>query len=203
MSRAAHGYDAAHAADAAEVRKVTRLPREERSGDSPNNISAAELVGQCGAEGGGSYPSGAAAQSTPSHGGSSVAVSSHNCPGGSKGSPGASSRGKTLKPEQVRERLAFVREHRALGYRWTQIAALIGMHPASLQQWFELTHAREIPTTTTVRKCLKCERAFDSEGPGNRMCSSCRSHSHILSPYAPDPGGHTGRRVMPMRGPRK
>jgi hypothetical protein len=41
--------------------------------------------------------------------------------------------------------------------------------------------AEAIPATK-LRKCLCCGRSFNSEGPGNRLCQSCRhtasSHDH-------------------------
>lgn len=37
---------------------------------------------------------------------------------------------------------------------------------------------------TTRRACLRCRRGFDSHGPGNRMCDSCRTRSADASPYA-------------------
>lgn len=33
-----------------------------------------------------------------------------------------------------------------------------------------------------LRPCLCCRQPFESEGPGNRMCSGCRTKS--VSPYA-------------------
>ncbi|MEA3002316.1 MAG: hypothetical protein QOH81_1104 [Sphingomonadales bacterium] len=38
---------------------------------------------------------------------------------------------------------------------------------------------------TVCRPCLRCERPFDSTGPGNRLCDGCRQKSWDLSPYAP------------------
>lgn len=37
---------------------------------------------------------------------------------------------------------------------------------------------------TQRRSCLRCRRAFDSLGPGNRMCDPCRARSAEASPYA-------------------
>lgn len=37
---------------------------------------------------------------------------------------------------------------------------------------------------TQRRPCLRCRRAFDSHGPGNRMCSACREKGSDASPYA-------------------
>jgi hypothetical protein len=38
----------------------------------------------------------------------------------------------------------------------------------------ESTRRPSAVQSTTKRNCLKCARRFDSEGPGNRMCVSCR-----------------------------
>lgn len=31
-------------------------------------------------------------------------------------------------------------------------------------------------TDTTPRRCLRCQKMFDSEGPGNRLCQPCKSN---------------------------
>lgn len=38
------------------------------------------------------------------------------------------------------------------------------------------------PIPTRDRKCLRCGKIFETEGPHNRMCHPCRTHD--LSPYA-------------------
>jgi hypothetical protein len=157
--------------------------------------------------GGGSYPSGAAAQSTPSHGGSSVAASSRNYPGAAKSASGDlhARHGKTMTPEQRQERIAFIKDHRERGYRWNQIAALLDMRPNALSDWWKWnTQTKFDPKPPTQeRKCLCCGDQFESEGPGNRLCPRCRAQSHVLSPYAPDPGGDLGKRVTPRRNGRR
>lgn len=40
------------------------------------------------------------------------------------------------------------------------------------------------PKPTTRRPCLCCRRAFDSHGPGNRLCDPCRVRSAGESPFA-------------------
>jgi hypothetical protein len=42
--------------------------------------------------------------------------------------------------------------------------------------------AEEPPRQTVIRPCLCCRAPFESEGSGNRMCSSCRTRN--VSPYA-------------------
>lgn len=39
----------------------------------------------------------------------------------------------------------------------------------------------------TSRACLKCGRAFDSMGPGNRLCKSCNSSNNSLSKLQKQP----------------
>lgn len=34
------------------------------------------------------------------------------------------------------------------------------------------------------RPCLCCRRTFESAGPGNRLCGTCRGRSSDVSPYA-------------------
>lgn len=38
-------------------------------------------------------------------------------------------------------------------------------------------HANKITRTpkTPQRRCLSCQKMFDSTGPGNRICTSCKS----------------------------
>lgn len=40
------------------------------------------------------------------------------------------------------------------------------------------------PRPVKRRPCLCCERPFDSEGPGNRLCMGCRVKASEVSPYA-------------------
>lgn len=51
----------------------------------------------------------------------------------------------------------------------------------------------------TLRKCLACDNLVKSTGPHHRLCDTHRARAHDLSPMEPTPGGHTGRRVQPMR----
>lgn len=43
--------------------------------------------------------------------------------------------------------------------------------------------AGESPRQTKVRPCLRCRQAFQSEGPGNRLCDGCRGRN--VSPFEP------------------
>lgn len=40
------------------------------------------------------------------------------------------------------------------------------------------------PKAITRRPCLCCSRAFDSTGPGHRLCAACRARASDVSPYA-------------------
>lgn len=42
----------------------------------------------------------------------------------------------------------------------------------------------EPPRPTQRRSCLLCCRAFDSDGPGNRLCDPCGKRAADASPYA-------------------
>ena len=44
-------------------------------------------------------------------------------------------------------------------------------------------HRRTNKISTTPRKCLRCQKQFDSEGPQHRMCVNCRGVSS--SPFEP------------------
>jgi transposase-like protein len=95
-------------------------------------------------------------------------------------------------------RRAIVQQRKREGATWAQIASEIGMTPDALRTWWRFwadTHA-SIETALaerTERKCLRCRHPFLSEGKHNRMCVDCGQRSE--SPYAPEPGSSTGRRV--------
>jgi hypothetical protein len=36
--------------------------------------------------------------------------------------------------------------------------------------------AHRLQSMVKGRKCLSCAKTFQSSGPGNRICSSCKSH---------------------------
>jgi hypothetical protein len=46
--------------------------------------------------------------------------------------------------------------------------------PRVRKEHYEAAPAAALPTTTK-RRCLSCGSHFDSAGPGNRICGSCRS----------------------------
>lgn len=47
--------------------------------------------------------------------------------------------------------------------------------PRVRKKHYEAAPSAAAPPTTTKRRCLSCGRPFDSAGPGNRICGSCRS----------------------------
>ena len=76
---------------------------------------------------------------------------------------------------------------RAGGATFRQIAKIIGKSRTAVSTWFSKRgHPdsnpphRKPPTQTKTRQrnCLSCGKRFQSWGPGNRMCSYCRS-GHI------------------------
>jgi hypothetical protein len=110
--------------------------------------------------------------------------------------------------------MAFVAREMAKGRSLYDIAFSIRLSDTTVARWFRdadqqppvverrpKVENRGGPRRPKVhpappnRDCLKCRRPFHSWGAGNRMCDSCRSHSHIVSPLEPNGGGHTGRRV--------
>jgi IS30 family transposase len=58
-----------------------------------------------------------------------------------------------------------------------QIARVLGRPESSVH-----TRAEIVNKSTQQRKCMCCEKSFSSEGPHNRLCTSCRNKS--FSPYA-------------------
>lgn len=110
-----------------------------------------------------------------------------------------------LTPAERAQRYELVRSHQRASESIASIARRLGMGEEYLRNWLRDYKAERLAqekAATKVRPCLKCGRNFSSRGAGNRMCDPCRSHSHLTSPYAPDPGGSTGRRVQPaLRGP--
>lgn len=91
-------------------------------------------------------------------------------------------------PDLTRRR-EIVERGRKEGRTWDQIAEEVGNITAKgLSCWWATQtriHRREKarsymrkpegpPPGTTRRSCLRCQKAFDSEGPHNRLCSNCR-----------------------------
>jgi hypothetical protein len=91
-----------------------------------------------------------------------------------------------LDPRRAR----IVAQGRAAGKSWEALADEVGnITGKGLSAWWahrtraqrkaylaELKGTRFINApATTERKCLRCQRKFDSTGPGNRMCTPCRS----------------------------
>jgi hypothetical protein len=87
-------------------------------------------------------------------------------------------------------RTRLVAQGRAAGMTWDDLAEQIGgITGKGLSTWWryrirtlratqaaeERTHRYVNRPATTPRKCLRCQKQFDSEGPHNRMCGPCRN----------------------------
>jgi predicted transcriptional regulator len=95
-----------------------------------------------------------------------------------------------LTAEQIAARWAAIHAGRKAGQTWNAIAADLGLTYDGLRRWVETISHRK---PTTQRECKCCLQPFASEGIHHRMCGACRTRD--VSPYTPDPGGDTGRRV--------
>jgi hypothetical protein len=94
-------------------------------------------------------------------------------------------------PDTDPRRLEIVTRGRQQGRTWDQLAEEVGNITAKgLSAWWagrtrtaqemakfraRLKRPVEPKPNTTPRKCLRCQKTFDSEGPHNRMCGSCRN----------------------------
>jgi len=79
----------------------------------------------------------------------------------------------------------FIAHERRKGTTWEAISRTVGVSAKTLSTWWAKrgvhnpyhkspTREREA-TDYTPRKCLRCQTMFDSFGPGNRLCSRCRT----------------------------
>lgn len=106
-----------------------------------------------------------------------------------------------LSAAQRKHRMDTVTAGKREGLSLPQIAQRLGISYEILRQWLKNKAHQEqcskLKLPTVQRKCLKCRRDFESQGAHNRLCSSCNSNSHIMSPLAPDPGSSTGRQKQP------
>lgn len=109
---------------------------------------------------------------------------------------------RNLTAEQRAARIAAVQAGREAGETMETIAARLNMRTKSLEEWWRQSNGvapktrrkQSIATSTTQRPCMCCRAPFESDGPHNRLCTTCNGRSHMLTPYTPDPGGDTGRR---------
>ena len=92
-------------------------------------------------------------------------------------------------------RRALIAQRKREGATWAEIAAELDLTPDGLRVWWAYWGDAPIrpKAKPLLRPCLCCSGAFLSEGPHHRMCAPCRQRSE--SPYAPNPGTSTGRRV--------
>jgi hypothetical protein len=79
----------------------------------------------------------------------------------------------------------FIAHERRKGTTWEAISRTVGVSAKTLSTWWAKRGAyspyHKSPTREredkgyTPRKCLRCQIMFDSYGPGNRLCSRCRT----------------------------
>jgi hypothetical protein len=97
----------------------------------------------------------------------------------------------TYASDFIARRVAIVSTGRAQGMTWEQLADEVGgISAKGLSAWWAhqtrtaqaAARFRErfkcpasSPPDTTPRNCLRCTKTFDSEGPHNRLCNSCRT----------------------------
>jgi hypothetical protein len=97
----------------------------------------------------------------------------------------------TYASDFVARRVAIVSTGRAQGMTWEQLADEVGdISAKGLSAWWahktrsdqaaaKFRDRFKCPTSsrppTTPRNCLRCKKTFDSEGPHNRLCGSCRN----------------------------
>jgi hypothetical protein len=105
-------------------------------------------------------------------------------------------RGVALTHEERIARLAIIRDGRRAGRTWQEIAGYLGISLDGLRHWLDKAVTQN-SAPRTQRTCLGCGEPFLSEGAHHRMCG-CEAH-RTVSPFAPDPGGSTGRQVGARR----
>lgn len=113
-----------------------------------------------------------------------------------------------LTREETAARSEVVTRLRKEGWSYDRIGAELGLSGGAVQDWavrvLRLPKQR-VPRVYRAavvaapnRTCLCCRVPFVSEGPHNRLCLRC-NRLESPSPYAPNPGGGTGRRVPVSR----
>jgi transposase-like protein len=123
----------------------------------------------------------------------------------------------TCQPWEHEARASAYLAAREAGMPMAQLARELGVESRRLYEWVwrhfpEHYRHRGSPGATAESKvkwaaqparpprpCMTCTKPFVSEGPHNRLCGYCRQRASDASPYAPAPGGETGRRVAARR----
>ena len=96
----------------------------------------------------------------------------------------------TLKPrgpsrKWTRQEIATLRQMLADGRAYADIAQHLRRSADAVREKAEALRAHEQcagqtktqdPPRARPRKCLKCQKMFDSEGPHNRICDECKTH---------------------------
>ena len=121
-----------------------------------------------------------------------------------------------LTKQEYERRFRAVQTMRARGVCLTEIARHLGLKEDTLRAWVKRHNiARTAPRVSDSvalhrenrkpvmeRPCARCGRTFFSEradGAWLRRCQPCRTSESAESPYAPSPGGSTGRRTQAVR----
>jgi hypothetical protein len=70
----------------------------------------------------------------------------------------------------------------AEGVGWQEIGRQLGTSARScyLRHRKNLKEQQESPERFETRICLRCRAAFQSSGPGNRLCSKCRLGNTVV-----------------------
>jgi tRNA(Ile2) C34 agmatinyltransferase TiaS len=82
-----------------------------------------------------------------------------------------------------------------------EIARHLRLNPSTFRKWVDLNiehknHTISKPVTViTTRPCMTCSAPMKSTGAHHRLCNYCRARAADASPYAPNPGGDTGRQA--------
>ena len=108
----------------------------------------------------------------------------------------------TIDNERKARIIAEARTLRQQGMTLRRIAAELRCCEKRLSSWLrsEDHKAGDASRVAIVpgrkqRLCMTCRDPFPSDGPHHRMCLYCRTRAASASPYEPQPGGSTGRRV--------
>lgn len=111
--------------------------------------------------------------------------------------------GRGLTAEQRARRIAVYADGKGVR-SWADMARDLRMCERLFRSWainYDKAQEREPPRPRTERACMRCRKAFMSEGAHNRMCDPCRNYAPVMdSPFIPDPDGERGRQITAKRG---
>lgn len=117
---------------------------------------------------------------------------------------------RNISPDERARRIAAYEAGKLAGTPMKEVARRQGIATETWRQWVisyeesglfrHRAYRHDVTPPTTTRACMRCRSEFGSEGPHHRMCSNCRGYASTLdTPYAPDPGGSTGRQTQAKR----